>query len=108
MEFPLAEYELLNATSQLNKLRAYLQQAGYARGEIRLVEGAAPPHVEVAKPVPVQRAAPKPPEPKPAKPQPVRLNKEEFLNDPAIRAAIEVFRAQLIEVRAPGESSATT
>ncbi len=108
VEFPLAEYELLNATSQLNKLRAYLQQAGYARGEIRLVEGAAPPHVEVAKPVPVQRAAPKPPEPKPAKPQPVRLNKEEFLNDPAIRAAIEVFRAQLIEVRAPGESSATT
>ena len=108
VEFPLAEYELLNATSQLNKLRAYLQQAGYARGEIRLVEGVAPPRVEVAKPVPVQRAAPKPPEPKPAKPQPVRLNKEEFLNDPAIRAAIEVFRAQLIEVRAPGESSAAT
>jgi len=108
VEFPLAEYELLNATSQLNKLRAYLQQAGYARGEIRLVEGAAPPPVEVAKPVPVQRVAPKPPEPKPAKPQPVRLNKEEFLNDPAIRAAIEVFRAQLIEVRAPGESSAAT
>ncbi len=108
VEFPLAEYELLNATSQLNKLRAYLHQGGFPRGEIRLVEGAAPPPIEVPKAAPIQRAAPKPPEPKPAKPQPVRLNKEEFLNDPAIRAAIEVFRAQLIEVRAPGESSAAT
>jgi DNA polymerase-3 subunit gamma/tau len=107
VEFPLAEYELLNATSQLNKLRAYLQQAGYVRGEIRLVEGAAPPPVEVPKPAPIQRTAPKPPEAKPVKAQPVRLNKEEFLNDPAIRAAIEVFRAQLIEVRAPGETPAT-
>ena len=107
VEFPLAEFELLNATSQLNKLRAYLQQAGYVRGEIRLVEGAAPPPVEVPKPAPIQRTAPKPPEAKPIKAQPVRLNKEEFLNDPAIRAAIEVFRAQLIEVRAPGETPAT-
>jgi len=43
---------------------------------------------------------------KPAKVQPVVLNKEEFLSDPAIREAMDVFRAQLIEVRAPADGAA--
>ena len=51
------------------------------------------------------RPEPKPREPatKAAKPQPVQLNKDEFLKDPLIREAIDVFRAQLIEVRAPSD-----
>ncbi len=109
VEFPAIEFDLINAPSTLNKLRQYLQQSGHSRGELKLVAGAAPPPpVEVPKAPVVQRQAPKPPEAKPAKVQPIRLNKEEFLNDPAIRAAIEVFRAQLIEVRAPGESTAAS
>ena len=48
----------------------------------------------------------KPPESKPAKVQPVLLNKEEFANDPAIKAALEVFKATLIEVRAPASEGA--
>ena len=109
VEFPAIEFDLINAPSTLNKLRQYLQQSGHSRGELKLVAGAAPPPpVEVPKAPVVQRQAPKPPEAKPAKVQPSRLNKEEFLNDPAIRAAIEVFRAQLIEVRAPGESTAAS
>ena len=106
VEFPAIEFDLINATSTLNKLRQYLQQSGHPRGDLKLVAGAAlPPQPEAPKATVVQRQAPKPPEAKPAKVQPVRLNKEDFLNDPAIRAAIEVFRAQLIEVRSPGESA---
>lgn len=106
VEFPPTEFDLLNAPSILNKLRLYLQQSGHPRGDLKLVAGAAPPPVAEALKAPVvQRQTPKPSEAKPAKAQPIRLNKEEFLNDPAIRAAIDVFRAQLIEVRGPGESA---
>jgi hypothetical protein len=30
------------------------------------------------------------------------LSKEDFINDPAIRAALEIFKGQIIEVRPPG------
>lgn len=33
---------------------------------------------------------------------PVLLGKDEFLNDPAIRMALDVFKGQIVEVRAPG------
>jgi hypothetical protein len=90
-----------------------LQQLGISRGDIQFVAQPKPevpppasrpsaPTVAAAKPTP----APRPTEAKPAaKPQPVRLNKDEFLNDPLIKAALEVFRATLIEVRAPGSTS---
>ncbi|MBX3733387.1 MAG: DNA polymerase III subunit gamma/tau [Verrucomicrobiae bacterium] len=69
-------------------------------------------------PAPIEAApAPPPPEkpgipgaPPPEAPakatraQPQVLNREDFLNDPLIREAMEVFRAQLVEVRAPSES----
>lgn len=32
---------------------------------------------------------------------PVLLSKDEFLNDPAIRMALDVFKGQIVEVRAP-------
>lgn len=41
-----------------------------------------------------------PPKPKPV--APVQLNKEEFLNDPLIKQALEIFKGTLLEVRAPG------
>ena len=81
-------------------------------------QGAAVDLAETRKPAPAAapRPAPasvpaasgaKPPETKPAKVQPVLLNKEEFANDPAIKAALEVFKATLIEVRAAaGEAAA--
>ena len=43
-----------------------------------------------------------PAEPKPAKAAPVQLNKDEFMNDPLIKQAVEIFKATLVEVRAPG------
>ena len=46
--------------------------------------------------------AAKPPEPKPAKPAPVQLDKDAFRDDPLIKQAVEIFKAQLIAVRAAG------
>ncbi len=43
----------------------------------------------------------KPAAPPPA-PVPMLLSKDEFINDPAIRAALEVFKGQIVEVRPPG------
>jgi hypothetical protein len=43
----------------------------------------------------------KPSAPPPA-PVPMLLSKDEFINDPAIRAALEVFKGQIVEVRPPG------
>jgi hypothetical protein len=30
------------------------------------------------------------------------LSKDEFIKDPAIRAALEIFKGQIVEVRPPG------
>jgi DNA polymerase-3 subunit gamma/tau len=110
---PEDHLDLLNSPARLTSFRTRLQQLGISRGDIQFVAQPKPevpppasrpsaPTVAAAKPTP----APRPMEAKPAaKPQPVRLNKDEFLNDPLIKAALEVFRATLIEVRAPGSTS---
>ena len=72
------------------------------------MESAEPPPEVTPTPAPRVRAEPKAKEPatKPVKVQPVQLNKDEFLADPLIKEAIEIFKAQLIEVRAPSDSAA--
>ena len=57
-----------------------------------------------------ENARPSAPEVKPteAKPKavvPTLLNKDEFLNDPLIRQALEVFKGRIMEVRGPSEAS---
>jgi len=42
---------------------------------------------------------------KPKAAAPVLLNKEEFLNDPLIRQALEVFKGRIMEVRGPAEGN---
>lgn len=56
-------------------------------------------------PKPIAETKPRETAVKPVKAQPMLLNKEEFLNDPLIKEAVEVFKAQLIEVRAPSEGA---
>lgn len=64
----------------------------------------------ISSPTPSPRQRPEPmakdPAAKPLKVQPIQLNKDEFLADPLIKDAIEVFKAQLIEVRAPADGAA--
>ncbi|MFM7100431.1 MAG: hypothetical protein ACKO3N_04610, partial [Verrucomicrobiota bacterium] len=56
---------------------------------------------------PAAPASPRPDDRRPAgkpaaAPGPILLSKEDFLNDPGIRDALEIFKGQIVEVRAPG------
>lgn len=120
VEFPEDDYELLNTPRTNALLAAKLSELGVGDVVVKLVSvrttPGEPAETRKTTPAPTSRPAPaatattpaaKPPEAKPAKVQPVLLNKEEFANDPAIKAALEVFKATLIEVRAPaGEAAA--
>jgi len=62
---------------------------------------ASTPAPPAAEPAPAA-AKPRPPSPSPAPGAPVLLSKDEFLNDPAIRMALDIFKGQIVEVRPPG------
>lgn len=112
-------FELANSRDILNALQAQYAANGFAQLSVKLIEnpqlaGAPKP---VARPNPSTQPAPRPQENAPqrqdpkaaaasAKPQPMTLSKDEFLNDPLIRAALEVFKATLVEVRAPSPEPA--
>jgi DNA polymerase-3 subunit gamma/tau len=49
---------------------------------------------------PASPAASKPAEPAREKPTPVPFNKDDFKNDPAIQKALELFKGQIVDVRA--------
>ncbi len=88
-------------------LTAKLSELGVGDVSVKLVplatttpSGPGPGPVSSGAPRPAPTA--KPPEPRPAKPAPVQLDKDAFRDDPLIKQAVEVFKAQLIAVRAPG------
>jgi DNA polymerase-3 subunit gamma/tau len=60
---------------------------------VRSAPGAPPPG-PAASPVPASKPAAKP------KTAPVPFNKDDFKNDPLIQKALEVFRGEIVEVRA--------
>jgi DNA polymerase-3 subunit gamma/tau len=65
----------------------------------------APPQAAIQKAAPVEAVPPNPDSPaaKPptkAKTSPVPFNKDDFKNDPLIQKALEVFKGQIVEVRA--------
>jgi DNA polymerase-3 subunit gamma/tau len=110
--FPEDHFDLLNTPRTNATLAAKLSELGAGDLTVKLVPVKATVPAASSAPQPATFAPPpkpvpaKPPEAKPAKPQPVQLNKEDFANDPAIKAALDVFKATLIEVRAPSESAA--
>ena len=88
-------------------LTAKLSELGVGDMAVKLVPLTVEPAEPAARPAPATSAprpapAAKPPEAKPAKVAPVQLDKEAFKNDPLIQAAVEIFKAQLIDVRAAG------
>jgi hypothetical protein len=95
----------VNTPKTLASLKERARELGAGDVTLKFVAGEAP-----AAPVELTpTVAPKPrprreTEEKPAKPQPMQLNKEEFINDPLIKDAIEVFKAQLIDVRVGAEA----
>lgn len=113
--FPVGHesFELANTRDVLQALQAQYAAQGFANLSVKLVESdevkGAPKPVVAPKPAPSRPAdgAPGRPDaksaaaPVAAKPQPMTLSKEEFLSDPLIRDALEVFKATLVEARAP-------
>jgi DNA polymerase-3 subunit gamma/tau len=86
-------------------LAAKLSELGVGDIGVKLVPLATAPAEPAAQVVLTPTKAPAPtksPEPKPTKPAPVQLDKEAFRDDPLIQQAVEIFKAQLIAVRAPG------
>jgi len=60
------------------------------------VAAPAVPAVPAAAPLPTKSGV----EPKPERAKPTRLDPSEFKNDPLIKQALEIFKAQIVEVRA--------
>ena len=98
-------------------LQTKLSELGHPNAQFKFIKAEAPtgrsvPAVEtIPSPAPEQNprpsepsAPPKPPSatPPPAKgkPVPVAFNKDDFKNDPLIQKALEMFRGQIVEVRA--------
>ena len=94
-------------------LQTKLAELGHANAQIKFIKAEAPVGaVKSAAPVPVTNtpAAPVPVAAKPAatasttptkeKIAPVAFNKNDFKNDPLIQKALEIFKGQIIEVRA--------
>jgi len=101
----------------LAALKLKLEQIGAGKLDVAFVQtatvtapGTAPTAVSTSstKPAAAKPIATPPPaavKPKPA--APIQLNKEDFLNDPLIKEALEIFKGTLLEVRAPGATDPT-
>jgi DNA polymerase III subunit gamma/tau len=97
-------------------LQTKLSELGHANAQFKFIKAEAPAHrVPAVVETPPQPAAPAPakavvaPPAKPApatsqpakeKTAPVPFNKDDFKNDPLIQKALEVFKGQIVEVRA--------
>ncbi|HEY5915097.1 MAG TPA: DNA polymerase III subunit gamma/tau [Verrucomicrobiae bacterium] len=100
-------------------LQTKLAEMGHANIQIKFVKAEDPARTQAVAPVPAPNAeppgapsipttapapstfipAPKATAPK-AKPAPVAFSKEDFKNDPLIQKALEIFKGQIVEVRA--------
>ena len=91
-------------------LQTKLVELGHANAQIKFVKAEAPAG-RAAKPVAPAPVAGTPPATPPAaaqpaaavaekKPAPVVFNKSDFKNDPLIQKALEIFKGQIVEVRA--------
>ena len=104
--------ELIDNPKSRTLLQTKLSELGFSDAQVKFIQaespaerrapapGAMPPASKVtpAAPASAGKAAETPPAK--AKPEPVPFNKEEFKNDPLIRKALEVFKGEIVEVRA--------
>ena len=110
IECPPEDADMLGSPKNIALLESKLKDSGYPTLRVRVVAGK---HVEIElnpTTAPVRTPTPAAPakteskpaaEAKPTKPAVVTLSKEEFLNDPLIKQALEIFKGTIIEVRAP-------
>ena len=104
------QIDLVNNTKTIAILQTKLQELGHPNTQIKFVvsENAPPRDVgleaapaPVAVPTPAAKSATPPAaRPKTEKPAAPAVNAEEFKNDPLIQKALEIFKGQIVEVRA--------
>jgi DNA polymerase-3 subunit gamma/tau len=97
-------------------LQTKLAELGHANAQFKFIKAEPAAHrvpavvetpAQPATPPPAKAAVPPPSKPSPASPQPAKektasvpFNKDDFKNDPLIQKALEVFKGQIVEVRA--------
>lgn len=88
-------------------IQTKLQELGYAGAQVKFARAEAPPGwVRPQPPEPVEAQLPAAAEPVVAKTEkvektaPASASKEDFKNDPLIKQALEIFKGQIVEVRA--------
>jgi DNA polymerase-3 subunit gamma/tau len=102
------QLELVNNQRTHTLLQTKLQELGQPNVQIKFIQAEAParllaPAPAPSTPPPATAADPaeKPPAPAPARREaPKKISAEEFKNDPLIRKALEIFKGQIVEVRA--------
>jgi DNA polymerase III subunit gamma/tau len=109
------EFSMLDTPKNRTLVQTKLTEMGFQNATVHFK--VAPSPAGWAKPVteslPPREAAPSPAartpiataksaaaNPEPARPAPVQLSKEDFKNDPLIKRALEIFKGQIVEVRA--------
>jgi len=104
--------ELVDNTKNRTLIQTKLKELGCGEAQVKFVKSEAPAtRVAAGAPTPSAPAASAPPaqpatQPAPAAPaskgraEPVPFNKDEFKNDPLIRKALEIFKGQIVDVRA--------
>jgi hypothetical protein len=83
-------------------LQTKLAEIGHPRAQIKFIKAELPAdRVRVIPPAPAAASAePSPASPAKEKSTPVAFNKNDFKNDPLIQKALEIFKGQIVEVRA--------
>jgi DNA polymerase III subunit gamma/tau len=110
------EFSMLDTPKNRTLVQTKLSELGHQNPSVRFIIGPAPegwakPATETlppseAGPSPVARApiatarSAEPVAPAAPKAAPIQLNKEDFKNDPLIKRALEIFKGQIVEVRA--------
>jgi DNA polymerase III subunit gamma/tau len=110
------QMDLVNNAKTHALLQTKLQESGYAQAQIRFIKAEVPAGWATAPTLATQpvasatatkaSAAPSsastatPGPPKREKAAPVTLSAEEFKNDPLIQKALEIFKGQIVEIRA--------
>ena len=105
--------ELVDNLKNRTLIQTKLKELGYANAQVKLVKAEAPNPTSTPTPqapAPAIPTAPPPPATTPDPPStvtprtpparpPTALDKNEFKNDPLIQKALEIFKAQIVEVR---------
>jgi DNA polymerase-3 subunit gamma/tau len=100
---------LVDNSKNRTLIQTKLQELGCGEVHVKFVVAEAPAHWVRPEPVstpapPASPAVPAQPavsrEAKPEKQEPVKMNTEDFKNDPLIKQALEIFKGTIVEVRA--------